>query len=150
MNTTSLLIEFAPGTALHRESDRRSDLPIHRNGPPGTFVVFPDTGPLGAQGGALRVSLPTDQIVLAEERDGAVRVGFGGFRFDGVQDGRLTFSRVRDLLPEDQLSPARSWTMTLDPAWVASVDVAGVRAWPVLGGNTGGSTAGSTAGLAAR
>lgn len=132
-----LLIEFSRGTTLLRERDRRSDLPIHRNGPPGTFVLFP---------GSLRVSLPTDQIVLADERNGAVRVGFGGFCFDGVKDGRLTFSRVRDLLPEDQLSPARSWTMTLDPAWVTSVDVAGIRAWPVVGGSSGRHVGSNTAG----
>jgi len=115
-----LLIVFAPGASLHRESDRQSDMPILRNGPPGTFVLFP----------GLRVSLPTDQIVFAEEGAGAVQVGFGGMRFDGVTDGRLTFSRVRDLQPEEQLSPDRSWTMTLEPAWVAAIEVDGTRAWP--------------------
>ena len=51
-----LLVEFVPGTRLHRESERRSDLPIHRNGPPGTFVVFPH----------LRVSLPEGSALYPE------------------------------------------------------------------------------------
>jgi len=44
-----LLIEFAPQTSLYRERDLVSHLPIVRNGPAGTFVVFPD---------GVRVSLP--------------------------------------------------------------------------------------------
>jgi hypothetical protein len=115
-----LLIVFAPGARLHRERDRPSHFPIHRNGPPGTFVVL-DT---------LRISLPTDQIVCADDVNGSVQVGFGGFRFDGSDRGRLVFSRVRDLLPEDQLSPDRSWTMTLEPSWVTAIEVDGVRVWP--------------------
>jgi hypothetical protein len=115
-----LLIVFAPGARLLREPERPSHFRIHRNGPAGTFVLF-DT---------LRVSLPTDQVVLAEEADGTVTVGFGGFRFDGMRDGRLFFSRVRDLLPDSELSPDRSWTMTLDPEWVSEIHTDGVHAWP--------------------
>jgi hypothetical protein len=115
-----LMIVFAPGARLHRERDRPSHLPIYRNGPPGTFVVL-DT---------LRISLPTDQIVLADDANDVVKVGFGGFRFDRRDGGHLVFSRVRDLLPEDQLSPDRSWTMTLDPSWVTAIEVDGVRIWP--------------------
>jgi len=115
-----LLIVFAPGARLLREAERTSHFRIHRNGPPGTFVLF-DT---------LRVSLPTDQVVLAEDVDGTVTVGFGGFRFDGMRDGGLVFSRVRELLPDSQLSPDRSWTMTLDPAWVSAIHTDGVHAWP--------------------
>ena len=115
-----LVIEFAAPSRLVRERDRRSALRIVGNGPPGTFVLFP-TG--------LRVSLPTDQIVLAEEIGGYVRVGFGGMQFVGVEDGRLAFNRVRELYPEEQLSPARSHKMLLDPAWVAAVVVDGQRAW---------------------
>ena len=115
-----LLITFAAGTRLHRERDLIQPLPILRNGPPGTFVVFPD---------GLRVSLPTDQIVHADETDVGARVGFGGMRFDGLDAGLLTFRRVRELRPEEQLSPARSQTMTLDPRWVHSVVVAGQDAW---------------------
>jgi len=115
-----LLIVFAPGSRLFREQDRPSDLPMHRSGPPGTFVLLPN----------LRVSLPTDQIVFADASSGAARVGFGGFRFDGVDEGRLMFSRIREMLPDDQLSPTRSFTMILQPEWVASIDADGVRVWP--------------------
>ncbi|MSR47772.1 MAG: hypothetical protein EXS13_12045 [Planctomycetes bacterium] len=96
-------------------------LPIVGNGPPGTFVLFPD---------GLRVSLPTDQIVFADDASGCARVGFGGMRFTGMEDGRLVFVRVRELFPEDQLSPARSHTMRLDPQWVAAMLVDGRKIWP--------------------
>ena len=115
-----LIIEFAAGSSLEREQDRPSQLPIHRNGPPGTFVRL----------GNVRISLPTDQIVRADERDNGVVVGFGGMQFTGLDDGGITFVRVRDLWPEDQLSPARSWKMTLDPGWVTSVHEDGCRVWP--------------------
>lgn len=81
--------------------------------------------------GGVRVSLPTDQIVAIDERHGAVVVGFGGMRFTGVEDGRLTFVRVRDLWPEERLSPARSWKMTLEPDWIAAVHEDGLQVWPV-------------------
>ena len=116
-----LVVEFTPGSSLRREHDRASDLPIHRNGPPGTFVVL----------GSVRVSLPTDQIVVVDEADDSVRVGFGGMRFTGLEAGRLTFLRVRDLWPEERLSPARSWKMTLDPQWVTSIHEDGRQVWPV-------------------
>lgn len=105
-------ITFAAGSRLQREQDRPSDLPIHRNGPPGTFVILP----------GLRISLPTDQIVDVDEHNGRVTVTFGGFEFDGMRDGRLVFTRVRELRPEHELSPARSFTMTLDPSWVTSIE----------------------------
>src|SRR4051812_44418095 len=92
-----LLIEFVRGTTLHRESELIQGLPILRNGPPGTFVHFLD---------GFRVSLPTDQIVDSQVRDGAVRVAFGGMRFAGSDtEGRLVFHRFRELHPEEQLSP---------------------------------------------
>ena len=103
-----------------READRPSDLPIVRNGPPGTFVLL--TG--------VRVSLPTDQIVEVDDTGDGVAVTFGGFRFEGVADGRLRFARVRDLRPERELSPDRSWTMLLEPAWVTMVEEDGVRRFP--------------------
>lgn len=112
-----VIVEFVAPTTLHREDHLAQWLPILRNGHPGTFVHF-DSG--------LRVSLPTDQIVFADIVAGAVRVGFGGMRFSGrSDDGRLLFHRVRELLPESQLSPARSHTMLLEPAWVASVSAGG-------------------------
>ena len=118
--TAPLIVAFAAGSSLVREEDRPSHFPIYRNGPPGTFVQL----------GTIRISLPTDQIVSIEEADGVVTVGFGGMRFTGVEDGRLTFVRVRDLWPEEQLSPARSWKMTLEPGWVAWVIADGGRVWP--------------------
>ena len=120
-----VVVEFVAPTTLQREPDLAPGLPVLRNGPPGTFVHF-------ASG--LRVSLPTDQIVFAESTGSAVRVGFGGMRFGGKNDdGRLIFHRVRELFPEDQLSPARSHTMLLDPDWVAAVMVGGKRVFPEHG-----------------
>lgn len=96
-------------------------MPIVGNGPPGTFVLFPD---------GLRVSLPTDQIVSADDAGGCVSVGFGGMAFAGLGGGRLVFQRVRELYSEDRLSPARSHTMLLDPAWVTAVWTDGQQVWP--------------------
>jgi hypothetical protein len=116
-----LLIHFTTPASLRREQDRISALPIVGNGPPGTFIVFPN---------GLNVSLPTDQIVFAEDSAGRVRVGFGGMQFVGLQDGRLTFVRIRELFPEDQLSPARSHVMQLEPQWVSAISVNGQPVWP--------------------
>ena len=80
MEDVPLLIEFAPQTSLYRERDLVSQLPIVRNGPAGTFVVFP---------GGVRVSLPTDQIVFADDTGGCARVGFGGMSFAGLEEGLL-------------------------------------------------------------
>ena len=107
-----LLIVFAAPSSLVVERDRPSQFPILGNGPPGTFVLFP---------GRLRVSLPTDQVVSADDTGGYAKVGFGGMRFTGMASGRLVFVRERDLYPVDQLSPDRSHTMRLEPQWVASV-----------------------------
>jgi hypothetical protein len=122
--TSPLLIDFVAPASLLREQNRTSELPIIGNGPPGTFVLFSD---------GLRVSLPTDQIVFADDSGGHVRVGFGGMRFVGLEGGRLVFIRVRELLPEAQLSPARSHTMLLDPRWVATISVDGQSVWPEQG-----------------
>jgi hypothetical protein len=115
-----LVIEFAAGSRLHRESDRPSQLPIAGNGPPGTFVLLP----------GLKVSLPTDQIVFADDTLGLARIGFGGMRFTGIDDGQLTFIRVRELRPEAELSPARSHRMRLAPEWVSAVYADDALAWP--------------------
>jgi len=117
-----LLIDFAAPTSLLRERNRVSTLPIIGNGPPGTFVLFPN---------GLRVSLPTDQIVFADDSGGHARVEFGGMRFIGLEEGCLVFVRIRELFPEDQLSPARSHTMRLDPRWVTTISVNGRPVWPV-------------------
>jgi hypothetical protein len=116
-----LLIDFAAPTSLLREEDRMSTLKIVGNGPPGTFVLFPD---------GFRVSLPTDQIVFADDTAGHARVGFGGMRFVGQEEGRLVFVRIRELFPEDQLSPDRSHKMLLDEQWVTTIAVDGRPVWP--------------------
>jgi hypothetical protein len=116
-----LLIDFAAPSSLLRERHRPSDLPIVGNGPPGTFVVFPH---------GVRVSLPTDQVVFADDTAGHARVGFGGMQFVGVEDGRLRFARVREMLPDSELSPARSHTMLLDVSWVTAVLEDGRMIWP--------------------
>ena len=116
-----LLIDFATPSSIFREHNRISPLRIIGNGPPGTFVLFPN---------GLRVSLPTDQIVFADDGGDHARVGFGGMQFVGPQDGHLVFVRIRELVPEDQLSPARSRTMRLDSQWVATVSVDGRHVWP--------------------
>ena len=103
-----------------RERTRISKLPIIGNGPPGTFVHFPD---------GLRVSLPTDQIVFADDAGGRARVGFGGMQFVGMEEGHLVFVRARELFPEDQLSPARSRRMRLDSRRVEAVSVEGRQIW---------------------
>src|SRR5262245_18051696 len=115
-----LAIAFARGTSILREADRPSHFPILRNGPPGTFVVFPH---------GLRVSLPTDQIVTSDDRHGRARLAFGGMRFVDMSGGKLVFHRVRELAPEAQLSIERSHTMTLDPNWVRTVRDDGEEVW---------------------
>ena len=119
----SLLIVFAAPSSLVVERDRPSQFPILGNGPPGTFVLFP---------GRLRVSLPTDQVVSADDTGGYAKVGFGGMRFTGMASGRLVFVRERDLYPVDQLSPDRSHTMRLEPQRVASVFAYGQLLWPAV------------------
>jgi len=119
-----LLIDFATPSSIFREPNRISTLRIIGNGPPGTFVIFPDR---------LKVSLPTDQIVFADDASGHARVGFGGMQFVGLQQGQLAFVRSREMFPEEQLSPARSHTMLLDPQWVVMVSTDGRPAWPPTG-----------------
>ena len=121
MDRIPLLIDFAAPSSLLRERNRTSQFPIIGNGPPGTFVLFPDR---------ITVSLPTDQIVFADDSDGRAQVGFGGLQFVGVEGSQLVFRRVREVLPEDQLSPARSHTMRLEAHRVASVSVDGRMVWP--------------------
>ena len=116
-----LVIEFVAGTRLYREPAVVPKLPIVQNGPPGTFVVFGD----GA-----RVALPTDQIVSWEDRSGFAEVALGGMSFEGMENGLFVFHRVRDLLPEAELSPERGRKMTLEPRMVSAIRVDGRRVWP--------------------
>jgi hypothetical protein len=117
-----LLIDFAAPSSIFRESDRVSMLRIVGNGPPGTFVLFPNAG--------VKVSLPTDQIVFVDDSGGHARVGFGGMQFRGLEQGHLVFVRVRELLPDDQLSPARSHVMRLERHRVIAISVSGRPIWP--------------------
>jgi hypothetical protein len=121
MKAYPLLIEFVPGTRVDRQPDFVSKLPILRNGPPGTAVVFAD---------GTKVNLPTDQIVFSEVTDGVARVGFGGMSAAGLEDGQLVFYRVRDLQPAEILSPERGNRMTLEPRMVSSITVDGRVVWP--------------------
>ena len=116
-----LVIAFAAPSTLLRERSRVSDLPIVGNGPPGTFVVFPE---------GLRVSLPTDQIVAVDDSQGYAQVAFGGMRYLGVEGDRLVFVREREVLPEEQLSPDRSRVMYLEKAWVALAVADRHQVWP--------------------
>ena len=120
MDDLPLLIDFAAPSSIVRERNRISTLRIVGNGPPGTFVHFPN---------GVRVSLPTDQVVFADDAGGRARVGFGGMQFVGLEEGHLVFVRVRDLLPEEQLSPARSLRMRLDSQWVETVWADGRVIW---------------------
>jgi hypothetical protein len=117
-----LVVEFVAGSKIQREPDHVSGLPIVQNGPPGTFVTF-------AGGG--RVPVPTDQIVSVDDTAGFASVGFGGMSFEGTEDGLLVFYRVRDLLPEAQLSPERGKRMTFEPSTIGAVLVDGRRVWPL-------------------
>jgi hypothetical protein len=120
MRDVPLLIEFTAGTWVHRDPEVVPKLPIVQNGPPGTSVMFSD----GRQ-----VPLPTDQIVFDDAVAGSARVGFGGMSFEGIEDGSLVFYRVRDLRPEEELSPQRGRRMTLDPEIVSAVYVDGRKVW---------------------
>ena len=120
MDDIPLLIDFVVPSSILREPDRASTFRIIGNGPPGTFVLFP-TG--------LKLSLPTDQIVFADDTGGHARVGFGGMQFVGADAEHLIFVRIREVLPEDQLSPARSHTMRPASQLVATVSVDGRPIW---------------------
>ena len=115
-----LLIDFATPSSIFQERNRISTFRIIGNGPPGTFVHFAN---------GLRISLPTDQIVFADDTGGHARVGFGGMQFVGSEEGQLVFVRIREVLPEDQLSPDRSHTMRLDSQLVATVSIDGRAVW---------------------
>ena len=121
MKQFPLLIEFAPGSRILRQSYYEPKLPILQNGPSGTFVLFTD--------GTL-VPLPTDQIVFADDSQGAAQVAFGGMEPSGMEGNHLVFYRVRDLRPPEELSPQRGTRMTLEPWMVSTISVNGHSVWP--------------------
>ncbi|HEX7501004.1 MAG TPA: hypothetical protein VF524_11970 [Polyangia bacterium] len=114
------VVEFVPRSRVHKERPFVPGLAVVQNGPPGTFVTFVD---------GRRVPLPTDQIVLTQDKGGSARVGFGGMRFEGIEKGLLTFRRVRDLAADHELSPERGRRMTLQPKMIAAVFMEGRLAW---------------------
>jgi hypothetical protein len=116
-----VVVTFAPGSRLLRESPYTPALPILRNGPPGTFVRFND--------GTL-VPLPTDQIVFGCERENAAEVTFGGMMFAGIEDGQLVFHGVKEMLALDILSPQRGIRMTLNPSMVTTIQAGERFVWP--------------------
>jgi hypothetical protein len=108
-----VVIEFAPGSRLQNSED--SDALAAE------AIVILKNG--------LRISVPADQIV-ASGSPGGVMLGLGGMSFEGMQDGKFVFWRVRDLLPEDRLSPDRGDKMTLDPAAISRIQVQGTQVYP--------------------
>ncbi|OFZ20561.1 MAG: hypothetical protein A2X94_11085 [Bdellovibrionales bacterium GWB1_55_8] len=77
-----------------------------------------------------QILLPADQVVFHEDSNGSARVGLGGMSFEGIQEKQLVFWRVRDLLPDEHLSPQRELRVTLVPETVKSIHVRGNRVWP--------------------
>jgi hypothetical protein len=116
----ALEIEFIPGGSVIRGAVRDSTLPILRNGPPGTVLAF-------SSGRAF--SLPSDQITQHTTEGGLTRVSFGGMKFEGPSPEGLRFRRIRDLLPEEQLSPERGFQMVLDPSIVTLIFEHGKLVW---------------------
>ena len=114
-------IEFVAGSRVRRDEPVRSQLPLVRNGPPATWIVFADGRGLG---------VPTDQILRAEDSGGAARVAFGGMRFDGAEDGWLVFRRAREVLAEEQLAPERGRELKVRVQDIARVIASGKPAWP--------------------
>jgi hypothetical protein len=121
MNEFPLLIQFAPGSRILRESPYEPKLPIVQNGPSGTFVQLSDRR---------LIPLPTDQIVFADDSKGAAQVAFGGMQPAGMEGDELVFYRVKDLQPPEELSPQRGTRMTLQPEMVSAIRVAGLIVWP--------------------
>lgn len=116
----AIVVEFTASSRIWREGAAASGLPIVQNGLPGTRVLFGD---------GREVPLPTDLIVEAADEGGSARVTFGGFRYDGLEDGVLVFRRVADLRPSGELSEERGLRMTLLVDMVAAVWVGGELAF---------------------
>ena len=115
-----LLVAFAAPSSLVVERDRPSQFPILGNGPPGTFVLFP---------GRLRVSLPTDQVVSADDTGpcgrwqtstflAALRVT--GLTAPGIFDGAIDGESFRAYI-EQILVP------TLQPGDIVIADTLGAH-----------------------
>ena len=70
-------------------------------------------------------------LALLGEYLGAARVGFGGMRFVGEEDGYLVFLRFKDLAPSETLSPQRGTRMTIEPNMVTAIFGDGKLVWPL-------------------
>lgn len=116
-----LVVEFVKGSKIRQDEPAESPLPVLYSSPPGTYVTLPS---------GREIPIPTDQIVLEEQNESSLRIGLGGMSFEGVENEHLVFWRVRDLWPEEKLSPERSLKMTLHPESVKSIIWNGQRVWP--------------------
>jgi hypothetical protein len=116
-----VIVTFVSGSRLLRESPYTPALPILKNGPPGTFIRFDD--------GTL-VPIPTDQIVDSCEKENRAEVTFGGMMFVGIEDGELVFHRVKEMQPQELLSPQRGVRMTLSPSMVITIQAGDHYVWP--------------------
>ena len=113
-----LVIEFAPGSRIHREeSDRAGERPS-------AVIRF---------GNGHEVPMPSDQVVLGEDHEGSARVGLGGMSFEGLEGGdRFVFWRVRDIYSRPEETPETSDKMTLDPSLVSRIWLQGEQVYPRL------------------
>jgi epsilon-lactone hydrolase len=147
-----LLIDFVALTSLLREQDRPSTLPIIGNGPPGTFVLFPN---------GLKVSLPTDQIVFADDTGGhaplpgsqphdAARSALGGQNLAGSATayrhlvGHIAArAGTRAFVPDYRLAPEHPFPAAVDDvlATYHGMDESGIRRIAVTGDSAGGNLA---------
>jgi hypothetical protein len=96
------VVEFVPGSRVHKERPFVPGLAVVQNGPPGTFVTFVD---------GRRVPLPTDQIVLTQDK-GGVRLRSSGRAAGGaVPDHCWSYRclRVVAFKPSPATSSAQRW-----------------------------------------
>ncbi|HAR43546.1 MAG TPA: hypothetical protein DCS07_13110 [Bdellovibrionales bacterium] len=107
-----VVIEFIPGSRVMNEEQKQ---PHH------TWISFSHGEP---------ITVPTDQIIHCEDAHGAARVGLGGMSFEGLENEKLVFWRVRDLYPEETLHPERAIKVSLDTSRVATVHMQGTQVWP--------------------
>ncbi|HLD99257.1 MAG TPA: hypothetical protein VJB59_03295 [Bdellovibrionota bacterium] len=108
-------IEFIKGSRIHPASSAAPADEVT------TWIEFSD---------GHRISIPTDQIILGEETNGAARIGLGGMSFEGLENERLVFWRVKDLLPDELLPAQRELKVTLDKGMVSRVLLHGTKVWP--------------------
>jgi hypothetical protein len=116
-----LVIEFVPGSKIRHEKTEELSADLDHAPLPGTFIQLPNGN---------QVAIPSDQVVLDEDAGGSARVGLGGMSFEGMENDKLIFWRVRDIMPEELVAPGSVDALTLEPQAVASITVQGTRVWP--------------------